>query len=118
METFELNEKEKVFIEALLDNGGRLQDAAETAGYAKAYVYTLRKRLNKHIIEATKDYFSLHALRAASRVIESMDEKMPNPTNLAAALALLDRVGITKKDIDENAQTVKANIFILPAKND
>lgn len=113
-----LNEKEELFIEKLIENGGHLQNAAEAAGYHRAYAYQLRKKLGKHIIEATQDYFAVNALNAASRVVNSINDKMPNMTNLNAALALLDRVGITKKDLSDQSTTIKANIFILPAKQE
>jgi hypothetical protein len=112
----ELTEQETKFIEALILNGGNLGAAAESAGYARNYGYALRSRLSKHIIDATKDYFAVHAIKAANRVIESIDNQMPNAVNLNAALALLDRVGISKKDLD-SSETIKANVFILPAKD-
>lgn len=112
-----LNSQEEIFIDALLHNGGNIKKAGEVAGYADHYCYLLRKRLTKHIIEATQDYFAVNAPKAAHRVVESIDAEMPNANNLNAALALLDRVGIIKKDLTaEQGPKIQANIFILPAK--
>ena len=112
-----LNDKEQSFVDALIANGGNLTQAAKTAGYHPAYSSTLRKRLTKHIIEATQDHFALHAPKAANRIIKAIDDEMPNNINVNAAIALLDRVGITKKDLTaEQGPKIQANIFILPAK--
>lgn len=113
----DLTEQENRFIEELILNGGNIGQAAADAGYAKTYAYALRNRLSKYIIDATKDYFAIHAVKAANRVIESIDGTMPNAVSLNAALSLLDRVGISKKDVEGDGQAVKANIFILPAKD-
>lgn len=114
----ELTEREKTFIEALLENGGDIKEAAATAGYNADYGYLLRHRLSKEIINAAQEYFAVHAVKAANKVVKSIDADMPNSTQLAAALALLDRVGIIKKDPTLENLAAKANIFILPPKDD
>jgi len=57
------------------------------------------------LISYAKDYqtyyrshtrvFAVNALRAGARIVNAIDDVMPNATNLSAAIALLDRVGIT-----------------------
>jgi len=112
-----INEKEQLFIENLLDNGGNVQKAAIDAGYkyAQSYGYVLRKRLAKEIAEATQQFLAFHGPKAAHKVISLMDAEMPNPTHLAAARDILDRGGV-KTPEETNQINVKANIFILPEK--
>src|SRR5229473_3557835 len=56
-------------------------------------------------------------VKAAAKIVNSMDAEMPNPIHLQAANSLLDRVGIIKRDFaEENRNVIKANIFILPEK--
>ncbi len=111
-------QKDDLFIEYLIHNGGNIEEASELSGHHRKYGTQLRKRLAKRIIEAANDYIATNAVKAASRMIKSIDGEMPNSTNLAAALALLDRVGIIKKDPTLENLAAKANIFILPAKDE
>lgn len=116
-ELAELNEKESSFIDALLENGGNLKQAAATAGYCPDYAYKLRDRLAKAIPQAAQEYLAVHSLKAAAKIVNTIDEEMPNPLQLQAANSLLDRVGIIKRDFaEENRNVIKANIFILPEK--
>lgn len=110
----ELTTQEETFISGLIE-GLKPQQAAEEAGFCALYGYALRKKLAKHIVEAAQDYLSLHAVKAARKVVDSVDMEMPNPIHLQAAQALLDRVGVIKKD-NTPITTVKASIFILPEK--
>ena|SRR5690348_8148321 len=114
-----LSDREQVFIDNLLENGGNVRQAYLDAGYSPSGVnnnpYTLRKRLAKEIAQATQQYIALHAPKAAHKVISMMDEEMPNPVHLTAAKDILDRAGA--KVPDESSQVnVRANIFILPEK--
>lgn len=112
----DLTEQENTFIKYLFD-GLSIKNAAREAGYNEYYGYTLRKRLSKAIIEAGNDHLAMHTIDATSRIINSINNPMPNPAQITAAMALLDRVGITKKDGSE-IKEIKANIFILPDKKD
>lgn len=110
-----LEEREEKFIEYLVWEGMLPQEAAAEAGYAANYGYALKKRLAKHIVAETEHYLALHAPKAARKMVDSIDNEMPNPVNLSAAKEVLDRVGVTRKDHIETT-TIKANIFILPEK--
>lgn len=112
----DLSTKEQTFIEALINNGGQVFKAAEEAGYNKTYATVLKKKLSKYIIEATQEHLALHAIKAADRVIASIDEEVPNNVRLNAANSLLDRVGLSKRELDTQP-SIKANIFILPEKD-
>lgn len=112
-----LTDREQSFIDHLLDNGGNAREAAELAGYSHSeqYGYKLRRRLAKEIAEATQQYLAFNAPRAAKKLIDTMTDENPNPTQFAAAKDILDRAGTKVKE--EVAQVnVKANIFILPEK--
>ena len=116
-ELTDLNEQESTFIEALFANGGNIAQAAETAKYSFNYGYKLRDRLAKAITQAAQEYLALNSLRAAAKLVDSIDSEMPNPLHITAANSVLDRVGVIKKDFSETLQPViKANIFILPEK--
>lgn len=115
-ELAELTDQETKFVEALFENGGKLQQAAIDSGYHPAYSYKLRDRLAKAITEASQIYLSMHSMKAAVKLVDSVDADMPNPVHLSAAQAVLDRVGIIKQNPTEAAPVIKANIFILPEK--
>lgn len=110
-----LSDKEQLFINNLLENGGNATKAAAAAGYNVGYSSFLRKRLAKEIAEATQQYLAWHGPKAAHKVIDMMDSEMPNPVHLAAAKDILDRAGVKVQD-DSAHVNVKANIFILPEK--
>lgn len=114
-----LNDREELFIQLLVENGGKVKDAAEEAGYDHKYAYVVRKRLAKYIAEAAQQYLSIQSVKAAKKIIDIMDEEMPNAIQLQAAQAVLDRAGVIKKDMNEGQINVqKANIFILPEKRE
>lgn len=115
-----LTPREELFIELLVENGGKVKEAAEEAGYADTkYGYAVRKRLAKQIAEAAQHYMAIQSVKAAKRVVDTMDDEMPNPTKLAAAIAVLDRAGVIKKDPNDGGMNIqKANIFILPEKRE
>jgi hypothetical protein len=111
-----LSDREETFINNLLE-GQNLETAAENAGYSAGYGYLLKRRLAKHIVEAAENNLAMHAIKASRKVVSSIDAEMPNPIHLQAANSLLDRVGIIKKD-NIPVATIKANIFILPEKQE
>jgi hypothetical protein len=117
-----LTDRELLFINTLIETGGSIKSAAEEAGYAPGYAYALRKRLSKFIAEAAQQYLAIHSVKAAKKVVDAMDEDIPNPVRLQAAQAVLDRAGVIKKDFTEKEQetgpVIRANIFILPEKRD
>jgi hypothetical protein len=115
-ELAELNEQEAKFVELLFENKGNIHKAAEEAGFNPHYGYKLRVRLAKAITEAAEQYLSVNSMKAAVKLVDSIDNPMPNPVNVSAAAAVLDRVGIIKKDPRDGQQVIKANIFILPEK--
>ena len=115
-ELVDLNEQEARFVELLFENQGNISKSAEQAGFHPQYGYQLRKKFAKAITEAAEQYLSVNSMKAAVKLVDSIDAECPNPVNLSAAQAVLDRVGIIKKDPTNVPQVIKANIFILPEK--
>ena len=115
-ELVELNEQEALFVELLFENEGNIKKAAEQAGFHPQYGYKLRNRLAKAITEASEQYLAVNSMKAAIKLVDSIDDPMPHPVNVSAAQAVLDRVGIIKKDPRDTQPIIKANIFILPEK--
>lgn len=113
-----LTDREEAFVHALVDSGGNIAIAEEAGGYAKGYGYLVRRRLAKHVAEAAQEYLAINSVKAAKKVVDTMDAVMPNPVQLTAAQAVLDRAGVVKKSLEEEqtGPTIKANIFILPEK--
>ena len=119
MEKKQLNDREKAFIELLFheDIGGNATKAKVAAGYSSDYATsTLVKRLEEEIIEATKQFFSQNAPKAAMKLVGVMDDPAQIGTKeiLASAKDLLDRAGLAKTEKME----IKAagGLFILPPK--
>jgi hypothetical protein len=112
-----ISNQEQLFIDLLLENGGKVPQAAADAGYShpKSYGYVLRRRLAKEIAEATQQWLAFHGPKAAHKIVDMMDSDMPNPVHLNAARDVLDRAGIKPKE-EVQQVNVKANIFILPEK--
>lgn len=111
----QLERREEEFIEYLLD-GHNPSDAGRKAGYAYGYGVALKKRLSHHIIAALEQKMAVHGPEAFATVLDIMREEMPNPTRLAAAKDILDRVGAKPKE--QLQAHIKANIFILPEKQE
>lgn len=111
-----LSDKEEAFIANLFSNGGNIQQAAEDADYNRHYGYILYKRLAKPIAEAAQHYLAIHSVKAAKKLVDTMDAEMPNPVQVTAAQAILNHVkqDMFKEEVKET--TIKANIFILPEK--
>lgn len=115
----ELTEQQKKFLDVLFtEAGGDLVLAKRLAGYSDNYSTSdLRKSLKDDILEATRDYLSITAAKAAV----SIGHALTDPTELglkeklSAAKDILDRVGLVKT---EKIQVETSNgIMILPAKN-
>jgi phage terminase small subunit len=115
----ELTEQQRKFLDVLFtEAGGDLVAAKKLAGYSEtSSTADIRRSLRDEIIEATKEYLSITAAKAAV----SLGSALNDPTELGlkeklnAAKDILDRVGIIKT---EKIQ-VEANngVMILPAKN-
>ena len=115
----ELTDKQKSFLEHLVDTNGDAKKAAELAGYSSHYHHVV-KTLKSEILELTQEILANSAPKAAFKVVEIMDSKRPivqANNKLAAAQTLLDRVGVSKVDkIDVNHNMNSGGIFLMPDK--
>ena len=115
----ELTDKQKSFLEHLVETQGDAKKAAELAGYSSHYHHVV-KTLKNEIIELTQEVLANSAPKAAFKVVEIMESKKPviqANNKLAAAQTLLDRVGVSKVDkIDINHNSTSGGIFLMPDK--
>ena len=115
----ELTDKQKSFLEHLVDTNGDAKKAAELAGYSSHYHHVV-KTLKSEILELTQEILANSAPKAAFKVVEIMESKRPivqANNKLAAAQTLLDRVGVSKVDkVDINHNMNSGGIFLMPDK--
>ena len=115
----ELTDKQKSFLEHLVDTNGDAKKAAELAGYSSHYHHVV-KTLKSEILELTQEILANSAPKAAFKVVEIMESKRPivqANNNLAAAQTLFDRVVVSKVDkVDINHNTNSGGIFLMPDK--
>ena len=115
----ELTDKQKSFLEHLVNTSGDAKKAAELAGYSSHYHHVV-KILKSEILELTQEILANSAPKAAFKVVEIMESKRPivqANNKLAAAQTLLDRVGVSKVDkVDINHNMNSGGIFLMPDK--
>ena len=115
----ELTDKQKAFLEHLVNTSGDAKKAAELAGYSSHYHHVV-KTLKSEILELTQEILANSAPKAAFKVVEIMESKKPvvqAANKLTAAQTLLDRVGVSKVDkIDVNHNVNSGGIFLMPDK--
>jgi hypothetical protein len=117
----ELSAEHQKFIELAFEYKGNWRKAAEECGFAPTYGFLLAKKLRTEIIEMAEGILALNAPRAATTLVNGIDEDIPvpvNPLRVDCAKQILDRVGIVKKEQIQIDASDKIGIFILPAKND
>lgn len=117
----ELTPQQVQFLDILFENGGNVTAAAIDAGYSRGSAGWLRKNLADEIVERTKDILSVNAMKAATRLISTIDNPMPergDDLRLKAAESLLNRVGVkAPEEVNHNVQAVHG-VVLLPPKND
>ena len=114
-----LTEKQEKFLDCLLVTNGDLKQAAELAGYSNGSHYQLVKALKTEIIDFATDVLANSAPEAAFKLVEIMKTNKPMPqiqNKLQAAQAILDRVGVVKKERLDVNHNIGGGVFILPAK--
>ena len=116
----ELTEQQVCFLDNLFENGGNISEAAIAAGYSRGSVGWLKQSLADEIIERTKNILSVNALKAANRLINTIDNPVPDrgdDLRLRAAESLLNRVGVAKQEqINHNVQAVHGVVLLPPKK--
>ena len=115
----ELTEKQRSFLNQLVETQGDAKEAAKLAGYSSHYHHVV-KTLKSEILELTQEVLANSAPKAAFKLVEIMDSKRPiiqANNKLAAATTLLDRVGVSKVDrVDVNHNVQSGGIFLMPDK--
>ena len=115
----ELTDKQKSFLEHLVNTSGDAKKAAELAGYSSHYHHVV-KTLKSEILELTQEILANAAPKAAFKLVEIMDSKKPiiqANNKLTAAQTLLDRVGVGKIDkVDVTHNMNAGGIFLMPDK--
>lgn len=94
--------------------------AALDAGYSRGSVSWLKDSLADEIVTRTKSLLSTNALKAANRVINTIDNPVPDrgdDLRFRAAESLLNRVGLAKQEtINHNVQAVHGVVLLPPKK--
>lgn len=99
-----LNERQRIFVYALLENGGNQTAAARAAGYSDTSPNVLRghghwlahnDRVLAAIRELSERYMRSYGLMAAKVLVDiAADEKAHAKDRLRAAEALMNRIGL------------------------
>ena len=117
----EVTPKEEQFLTNLFENGGNITDAAVKAGYSKGSTTWLRNNLADEIIRRTQNVLSMNAYKAATRLVTTIDNPVPergDDLRFRAAESLLNRVGLGKQETTNvNVQAIHG-IVLLPPKKD
>ncbi len=114
----QLTEKQKLFLEHLVETQGDAKKAAELAGYSSHYHHVV-KTLKNEILEMTNEILANSAPKAAFKLVEIMESNRPivqANNKLAAAQTLLDRVGVGRKETIDVNHRVGGGIFLMPDK--
>ena len=116
----EITPQQEQFLENLFENGGNVTDAAVKAGYAKGSVTWLRNSLADEIIRRTQNVLSMNAFKAATRLVSTIDNPVPergDDLRFRAAESLLNRVGLGKQETTNvNVQAVHGIVLLPPKK--
>ena len=117
----ELTDKQKVFLDNLVINGGDVSKAVIEAGYKSTSRGWLVRSLKQEIIDHTRNHLVSSSMKAANRISEALDADGSIPssqmdTRLKAANDILDRIGVSKRQEVEHTGEVMHGIVLLPTK--
>ena len=117
----QLTPQQNDFLELLFENGGQVTAAAVDAGYSRGSAAWLKASLADEIIERTKTILATNAMKAANRVISTIDNPAPergDELRLKAAESLLNRVGVAKQEQINHNVTAIHGVVLLPPKKE
>ena len=117
----QLTSQQNQFLELLFENGGQVTAAAVDAGYSRGSAAWLKASLADEIIERTKTILATNAMKAANRVISTIDNPAPergDELRLKAAESLLNRVGVAKQEQINHNVTAIHGVVLLPPKKE
>ena len=123
MNNLKLTDKQETFLTTLVENGGRVKEAMEVAGYHPASRSNLIKAGKHEIIERTRQHLASSSVQAANRLIDGLDADGTIPSSqmevrLRAANDILDRTGVSKRQEIAMESKVLHGIVLLPAKKE
>ena len=123
MNNLKLTNKQETFLDNLIENGGRVKDAMEIAGYHPNSRSNLINSVKHEIIERTRQHLASSSVQAANRLIEGLDADGTLPSSqmevrLRAANDILDRTGVSKRQEFATEANVLHGIVLLPAKKE
>jgi len=116
-----LTAQQTAFLDILFENGGNVTQAAVDAGYSRGSSQWLKKTLADEIVERTKDILSVNAIKAANRLVNTIDNPAPergDDLRLKAAESLLTRVGVKAPEQVNHNVTAVHGVVLLPPKNE
>ena len=112
-------DKQRAFLDALMGEAkGNHRKAMDIAGYAKTTkISEVTGSLNKEIIKAAEEMLAMNAPKAAFGIVGVLDDPsaMGARNSIAAAVQILDRTGLVKKEQIE-VTNKGGGVFILPPK--
>ena len=115
-----ISPQQEQFLTNLFENGGNVTDAALAAGYSKGSVTWLKNSLADEIIRRTQNVLSMNAFKAATRLVTTIDNPVPerrDDLRFRAAESLLNRVGLGKQETTNvNVQAVHGIVLLPPKK--
>ena len=115
----ELTEKQEIFVDELMSNGGNVSQAMTLAGYKPNSRQWLIRSVKDEIVHRTEHLLALNSVRAAQRIISTIDDDGTEPRSeirLKAAESVLNRVGLGKKDTVQHNVTAIHGVVLLPSK--
>ena len=115
-----LTDKQQKFLDCLIATNGDPKQAAELAGYSNGSHYQVIAALKDEIIDLATNVLANSAPEAAFKLVEIMNTNRPIAqigNKLQAAQAILDRVGVVKKERLDITHSASGGLFILPAKD-
>ena len=123
MNNLKLTDKQETFLTTLVENGGRVKEAMEVAGYHPGSRSNLINSVKHEIIERTRQHLASSSVQAANRLIEGLDADGTIPSSqmevrLRAANDILDRTGVSKRQEIATESKVLHGIVLLPAKKE
>lgn len=111
------------FFEVLFETGDKEQ-ARLAAEYSKSYTIAICNKYVNYIHDHVNGHFAAEGVKAASKIIDSMDYNGDIPKDMhriqvEAARDVLDRQGLSKAErVDLNINSVASPMFFLPAKEE
>ena len=123
MNNLKLTDKQETFLTTLVENGGRVKEAMEVAGYHPGSRSNLINSVKHEIIERTRQHLASSSVQAANRLSEGLDADGTIPSSqmevrLRAANDILDRTGVSKRQEIATESKVLHGIVLLPAKKE